>query len=43
MDQNTEAGMALFNQCLVILSNLSATNLDGRKEILRFKTLELLC
>lgn len=42
LDPLTSHGLALFSKCLVILSNLSANNPDARKEILKFKLLDLL-
>ncbi len=42
IDQNTMNGMALLNQCLVILSNLAAANHDARNEILKYKMLDLI-
>lgn len=41
LEPKTEHGMNLFNKCLVIMSNLSAQIPDARKEILKFKMLEM--
>lgn len=41
IDGPTSHGLELLNKCLVILSNLSARNPDARKEILKFKLLNM--
>ena len=42
LDQKTEHGICLLNRCLVIISNMAATIPDARKDILKFKMMDLL-
>jgi hypothetical protein len=43
LDHETEHGMCLLNRCLVIISNMAAQVPDARKEILKFKMMDLIC